>query len=231
MVDEEIMGRNPLDEDLDSIWKIPKKRPYRPPEASSARPEDAEVFLEAGEGEAWGPVTEAQAAESGDETVAIDFDSAAMADDAVESDFNVVIESMQFVGFKLDSEFFGIDIMNVQEIIRMQETTRVPKTEHFVKGVVNLRGKVIPVISLRARFSIDDSLEKSKDARIIIANTKAGVMGLEVDAVTEILRIAKNVIVPPPPSATRLDSEYITGVGRLDENLLVILNLDRLLAT
>ncbi|MBI5178080.1 MAG: chemotaxis protein CheW [Nitrospinae bacterium] len=149
----------------------------------------------------------------------------------VEEEHDHTFEDMvQMVGMRLETEMFGVDIMKVQEIIRVQEVTRVPRTENYVRGVVNLRGKVIPVISLRERFSFPAPEGDGREARIMIVNTLVGTVGFEVDAVTEVFRLPKSSIVPPPPTAARLDSEYIVGVGTLNGKLLVVLNLDRLLS-
>ncbi|MBI3600520.1 MAG: chemotaxis protein CheW [Nitrospinae bacterium] len=137
-------------------------------------------------------------------------------------------KTVQMVGFKLDREFYGIDIIQVQEIIRMHEITMVPRTPDFVKGVVNLRGKVVPIISLRERFGIKE-IEPTKETRIVIVKIDVGVMGFIVDAVSEVIRIPERLIEPPPATATNIETEYIKGVGKLEDKLLIVLDLNKVL--
>ncbi len=220
------LGKNPLEDELDSIWKIPKGKPSTLPETKAG------IQLEKESGDAWEPLEEALAVEddappSGD-ALSMDVIANMATAEQKESDESYSEETIQLVGFILEKELFGIDIMKVQEIIRLQEVTRVPRTENFVKGVVNLRGRVIPVVSLRERFMFGPPSETTDMERIVIITMEAGVIGIEVDAVTEVFRIQRKVIIPPPPTFTRLNTEYIEGIGRLDDRILVILNFDKL---
>lgn len=131
----------------------------------------------------------------------------------------------QLVTFGLGTEEFGVDIMCVQEIIRIPPITRVPKAPSYVEGVINLRGNVIPVISLRTRFSMD-RVEETDLSRIIVLQVQNKVFGIRVDAVTEVLRLDTEAIEPPPPVALGMDSRFILGVGKIQERLLILLNLD-----
>lgn len=131
----------------------------------------------------------------------------------------------QLVTFGLGTEEFGVDIMSVQEIIRITPITRVPKAPSYVEGVINLRGNVIPVISLRTRFSMD-RVEETDLSRIIVLQVQNKVFGIRVDAVTEVLRLDTEAIEPPPPVALGMDSRFILGVGKIQERLLILLNLD-----
>ena len=131
----------------------------------------------------------------------------------------------QLVTFGLGSEEFGVDIMCVQEIIRIPPITRVPKAPEYVEGVINLRGNVIPVVSLRNRFGME-RVEESDLSRIIVLQVQNKVFGIRVDAVTEVLRLDTESIEPPPPVALGMDSHYIRGVGKIGERLLILLNLD-----
>ena len=133
----------------------------------------------------------------------------------------------QLVTFSLGSEGFGVDIMCVQEIIRIPSITRVPKAPTYVEGVINLRGNVIPVISLRSRFSMD-RVEETELSRIIVLQVKTKVFGIRVDAVTEVLRLASEAI-EPPPIALGMDSQFIRGVGKIGERLLILLELDQIM--
>jgi len=131
----------------------------------------------------------------------------------------------QLVTFSLGSEEFGVDIMCVQEIIRIPPITRVPKAPDYVEGVINLRGNVIPVVSLRKRFGMGEA-EDSDLSRIIVLQVQNKVFGIRVDAVTEVLRLDTEAIEPPPPVALGMDAHYIRGVGKIGERLLILLNLE-----
>jgi purine-binding chemotaxis protein CheW len=136
---------------------------------------------------------------------------------------------IQLVTFSIEDEEFGVEILKVQEIIRMLEITRVPRAPQFVEGVINLRGKVIPIIDLRKRFGLE-TRPHDKNTRIIVIEINAMIVGFVVDSVSEVLRIPANTIEPPPPVVSGFDSEYISGVGKLQDRLLILLDLDRLLS-
>ena len=133
---------------------------------------------------------------------------------------------LQLVSFNLGNEEFAIDILRVQEINRMVEITKVPKSPDFVEGVINLRGKVIPVIDLRKRFSLE-ATEYTKETRIVVVDIDTKVIGLIVDSVSEVLRLPEDTVEPAPPIvASGIDSEYIQGVGKLDDRLLILLEMN-----
>lgn len=134
----------------------------------------------------------------------------------------------QLVTFSLGSEEFGVDIMRVQEIIRIPPITRVPKAPVYVEGVINLRGNVIPVISLRNRFGMT-RVEETDLSRIIVLQVNTKVFGIRVDAVTEVLRLDSEAIEPPPPISLGMDSQFIRGVGKIGERLLILLELDQIM--
>lgn len=138
-------------------------------------------------------------------------------------------ELMQLVTFSIGEEEFGVDILKVQEIIRMMEITKVPRAPEFVEGVINLRGKVIPIIDLRRRFGLS-SRGHDKHTRIIVIEINNMIVGFVVDSVSEVLRIPSSTVEPPPPVVSGLESEYISGVGKLEDRLLILLDLDRLLS-
>ena len=138
-------------------------------------------------------------------------------------------ELLQLVTFSIGEEEFGVDILKVQEIIRTMEITRVPRAEIFVEGVINLRGKVIPIIDLRRRFGLQ-SKAHDKHTRIIVIEINTMIVGFVVDSVSEVLRIPTSTVEPPPPVVAGLESEYISGVGKLEDRLLILLDLDRLLS-
>ncbi len=140
------------------------------------------------------------------------------------------VELMQLVTFSIGDEEFGVDILKVQEIIRTMEITKVPKAPPFVEGVINLRGKVIPIIDLRRRFGLD-TRGHDKNTRIIVIEINKMIVGFVVDSVSEVLRIPASTVEPPPPVVAGLESEYISGVGKLEDRLLILLDLDRLLSS
>lgn len=143
------------------------------------------------------------------------------------SDFSE--EVLQMVSFDIGTEEYAVDILGVQEIIRMVEVTNVPKAPHYVEGVINLRGKVIPIIDLRLRFGLP-SAERTKETRIVVVDVNRIILGLIVDSVSEVLRIPVGQIEPPPGGKPG-SSEFHRGVGKIDNRLLILLDLERLLAT
>ncbi|MEM9347333.1 MAG: chemotaxis protein CheW [Planctomycetota bacterium] len=138
---------------------------------------------------------------------------------------------LQLVSFVVGAEEYAIPILAVQEINRMMDITRVPQSPPFVEGVINLRGKVIPVVDLRKRFGIEVN-ESTGDERIIVVEvqgeTEARVIGFTVDKVNRVLRIGSDIVEPAPSMASGADSDYVQGVGKLDEGLLILLSLDKL---
>lgn len=139
-------------------------------------------------------------------------------------------ELLQLVTFSIGEEEFGVDILKVQEIIRTMEITKVPRAPEFVEGVINLRGKVIPIIDLRRRFGLS-SKDHDKHTRIIVIEINNMIVGFVVDSVSEVLRIPAGTVEPPPPVVAGMESEYISGVGKLQDRLLILLDLDRLLSS
>lgn len=135
---------------------------------------------------------------------------------------------IQLVSFHIDGEEFGLDILRVQEIIRIQPLTRVPNSPDFVDGVINLRGKVIPVIALRKRFGLPDQAH-DKQTRIVVVEVNGNILGFIVDSVSEVLRVPAET-VEPPPRLGKVEREYVSGVGKLDDRLLILLDVDRLMS-
>jgi len=135
---------------------------------------------------------------------------------------------LQLVGFHVGGEEFGLDILRVQEIIRLQELTRVPNSNESMDGVMNLRGKIIPVVALRKRFGLEQ-VPADKQNRIVVVEIRGAVLGLIVDSVSEVLRLPAGTVVPPPRLSKVVKQEYVSGVGKLDDRLLILLDVDRLL--
>ncbi len=136
---------------------------------------------------------------------------------------------LQLVSFNLGTEEFGVDIGMVQEIVRMPEITRVPRTPEFVEGVVNLRGKIIPVVDLRKRFRLPVT-ENTKSTRIIIVTMNGRTVGMIVDGVSEVRRISADSVEPTPEMvASAIDASYLKGIAKLEGRLLILLDLNLVL--
>jgi purine-binding chemotaxis protein CheW len=138
-------------------------------------------------------------------------------------------ELLQLVTFTINEEEYGIEILKVQEIIRTMGMTKVPNAPLFVEGLINLRGKVIPIINLRTRFNLERR-DYDAQTRIVVIEIHAMVIGFVVDSVSEVLRIAADTVEPAPLIVSGIDSDYIKGVGKLDERLLLLLDLEKLLS-
>ena len=137
---------------------------------------------------------------------------------------------LQLVSFVVGTEEFAISILSVQEINRMMQITRVPQSPPFIEGVINLRGKIIPVMDLRKRFGLG-KLEDHSDARIVVVEVKGRVIGFTVDRVNEVLRLRADIVEPPPTMVCSIDSDFVKGVGKLDDRLLILLDLERLFSS
>jgi len=138
--------------------------------------------------------------------------------------------TLQLVSFRLAKEEYGIEITRVREIILFGEITRIPQTPDYIKGLINLRSTVIPIVDLRLRFGLPEG-ERTDDTRIMVVNVGDKTIGIIVDAVSEVLRVAKDQIAPPPPTVASLGSEYLTGLVRLQDRLLILLDIDKLLSS
>ncbi|MBE0603882.1 MAG: chemotaxis protein CheW [Deltaproteobacteria bacterium] len=140
---------------------------------------------------------------------------------------NTESQIQQLVTFRLGDEEYGVDILKVHEIDRMMDITEVPNAPPSIEGVINLRGKVIPVINLRKKFNLP---EREADGRTKIVVVDIGTSaGMIVDSVSEVLRISSDIIEPPPPMTAGVSSEYIRGVGKLKDRLLILLDIEKLL--
>jgi purine-binding chemotaxis protein CheW len=135
----------------------------------------------------------------------------------------------QLVVFDLASEFYGVDIGDVREIIRMQNVTRVPGTPVYMEGVINLRGKVVPVVDLRRRLDLKVK-PQTKESRIVVMDIGGKDVGVIVDGVTEVLRIPLSSVEPPSQMIANSDSAYLRGIAKLGDKLVILLDLDKVLA-
>ncbi len=135
---------------------------------------------------------------------------------------------LQLVSFRLAHEEYGIEIIQVQEIILMGEITRVPQTLPYIMGLINLRSTVIPIVDLRLRFGLAQQ-EVTDETRIMVVNVSDKTLGIVVDAVSEVLRVSRDQIAPPPPTVVGLKKDYITGLIKLEKRLLILLEIDKIL--
>ncbi|WP_371376336.1 chemotaxis protein CheW [Sporomusa aerivorans] len=138
-------------------------------------------------------------------------------------------QELQLVIFRLAQEEYGLPITKVQEINRLVPITKLPQTPVFMEGIINLRGRIIPVVDLRKRFGLEVS-DYDDDSRIIIVEVNGQTVGIIVDAVAEVVRLSAASVEPPPPTFI-LDAKYIQGVGKLDGRLLILLEIDQILTS
>ena len=135
---------------------------------------------------------------------------------------------LHIVGFRIGRETFGVPIALVHEIVRVPEITAVPDSPDYVEGVINLRGKIISVIDLRKRFG-EKELVRSRKNRILVTEADAKLVGLIVDAASEVLKIPESEIEPPPPVFGEGDVNYVTGLGKLQGRLIILIDLTKVL--
>ena len=138
-------------------------------------------------------------------------------------------ELLQLVSFKIGEEEFGIEILKVQEIIKMLPITKVPNAPKFVEGVINLRGRVIPVIDLRIKLGLSKQ-DHTKNTRIVVIELNSRTVGFIVDEVNEVLRITNDLTEGPPEMVGNVNREFITSIGKLEDRLLLLLDLEKVLS-
>ena len=135
----------------------------------------------------------------------------------------------KYLTFKLAEEEYGLEILTVREIMGMMEITMVPQTPGYLKGVINLRGKVIPVIDLRSKFGMEEC-EYSKETCIIVVDVQNILMGIIVDTVSEVIDVNGSEIEPPPKFSTNIRTDFIMGIGKTKKNIVILLDIDRVLS-
>lgn len=141
----------------------------------------------------------------------------------------IMIDEKQFVVFELGRETYGLDIATVREIITMQTITKVPRTLEYVEGVINLRGRVIPVFNLHRKFGLA-AKEASRSTRIVVVEVESNTIGMIVDGVSEVLRISNDIVERPNSILSDVDAEYLAGVAKLDDRLVILLDLEKVLS-
>lgn len=140
-------------------------------------------------------------------------------------------KKIELLAFKLSNEEYVLDINRIKEIIRPVEITRVPRVPSYIKGIISLRGVIVPVYNLKNRLGLSEANEFSNDSqkRILIVNFDEEFIGIIVDAVTGVVKINEDIIEPTPQIIKGVDAEYLKGVARTNNRLLILLNLDRVL--
>jgi purine-binding chemotaxis protein CheW len=133
----------------------------------------------------------------------------------------------QIVGFRVGKEYFGVPIGIVHEIVRMMDITVVPDSPSYIEGVINLRGKIIPVVDLRKRFS--EAIQPNRRNRIMVAELDGHQVGLVVDAANEVLKINPEHIEPTPNIFEQGELNYVTGVGKLGGKLIILIDLSKIM--
>lgn len=138
----------------------------------------------------------------------------------------------KYLTFRLAAEEYGLEILKVREIIGLMEITSVPKTPHYVRGVINLRGKVIPVVDLRLKFEME-TIEDTEQTCVVVVEVSTGgdsiLTGIVVDAVSEVLGIEENQIEDPPTFGTGVDTDFILGIGKIKDEVKILLDIDKVL--
>lgn len=135
----------------------------------------------------------------------------------------------KYLSFVLGKEEYGIEILTVREIISVIEITTIPEVPHFVKGVINLRGSVIPVVDLRLKFGMPEK-EYDKETCTIVVNLHDNFMGIIVDTVSEVLDIVEDQIDPPPSFGAAINTDFIHGMGKVKEKVVILLDISNVLS-
>ncbi len=138
-------------------------------------------------------------------------------------------DEMQLVVFSLGREEFAVEVTQVREIMRMEEITRMPKSPHFVEGIINLRGQIIAVIDLAKRLNLE-SADRSGESRIIVVEADEVKVGMIVDSVSEVLRVSAEAVEPSPTLAADIAAAYLQGVVKQDNRLIILLDLTKVLS-
>lgn len=142
----------------------------------------------------------------------------------------VQADTLQLVTFRVAGQRYAVDILKVQEIDLMREFARIPNAPSYVEGAMNLRGRVIPVLNIRRLFRLDEGRSEGS-SKIVIMDVQGIVMGVIVDAVSDVLRIPHGAVEPPPPVSSAMSTEFIRGIVKLDDGLVILLDLDKLLGS
>jgi purine-binding chemotaxis protein CheW len=132
--------------------------------------------------------------------------------------------------FFLSGEEYGVDVRLVQEIIRVTEITQVPRAPGFIKGVINLRGRIIPVVDLKRKLSLGEVEERARQSRIVVVKVRERLVGLLVDGASQVLKVPVSIIEPAPEEVVEIDANFIRGVAKMDRRLIILMDLPKVLA-
>lgn len=147
---------------------------------------------------------------------------------------STIKETSQYLTFRIGEEDFALDVSNVREILEFTTVTKVPKTPDYMRGVINLRGSVVPVLDMRLKFGLSET-EKTINTCIVVVEVALDesktVMGALVDSVQEVFELDPEQIEPPPRIGTKLKTEFIKGMGRKDDRFIILLDIDRLFSS
>lgn len=138
-------------------------------------------------------------------------------------------QTREFLSFKLGTEEYGIDILKVQEIRGYEKPTRMANVPHFIKGVVNLRGIIVPIVDLRIKFNLP-SVEYNEFTVVIILNVAGRVVGIVVDGVSDVIMLKAEQIKPAPAFSADMETNHLIGLGTLDDRLLILMDIERLMS-
>lgn len=138
--------------------------------------------------------------------------------------------TVEVLAFRLGQEEYGVDILKVQEIREHDAVTRIANAPDYIKGVVNLRGNIVPIIDLRLRFNLD-TREQAGAGVVIVLNIAGRIIGMVVDGVSDVVSLSADEILPAPLMGTALDTEFLLGIGTIDERMLILLDIERLLSS
>jgi purine-binding chemotaxis protein CheW len=136
----------------------------------------------------------------------------------------------QLISFTIGEEEYGLELLRVKEVIRMRQITWLPKAPSCVKGIINLRGDVIPIVDLRDRFGLQ-TIEQTAMTRVIVVEVEGRLVGVVVDSASQVVRVPADQFDPPPPMAGKTTQGFITGVGKMGEKLIITVDVDRILSS
>jgi purine-binding chemotaxis protein CheW len=154
--------------------------------------------------------------------------------EAAQTDADLAQFAGKYLTFYLGKEEYGLEILKVREIIEMMDVTSVPRTPDFIRGVINLRGKVIPVIEIRQKFGLESVEDTDKTCIIVVQISRGDTqvkMGVIVDEVSEVLDISRDNLEPSPQFGTSINTDFILAMGRVDERLIMLLDVDQVLSS
>lgn len=218
---------------ISEVLRVPTSSIQPPPKFSSQRGEQIKGVAKLNNGKRMILMLEPSKLVSVDEISTIDGITSTQELNARENSIGrQILDEEQLVTFKIDMEEYGVKIANVQEINRMTEVTKIPRAPHYIEGIVNLRGNVIPALDLRRLFNISEK-QVTDATRIIIVDFDGKRTGIIVDSVSEVLRFEKTLIEPPPEIlSSGINSDYVEGVGKLDggKRMILILDINKVLS-